>query len=455
MPEITVPRMTCLWACMFLTWLATGCVSTEQQCTQDSDCAPGQECIDGLCGGTGSPSIAISPMKFVFIADESGPNPVAQALDITNAGNGTIQWSANTDAAWLAVTPATGDVTTETDTLVVNADITGLTVGRQAGTVTISDGSNSQEVHVTLFVMPGSGSTPVFVSFVSHNEDDARYEMYDTQSGYEGMREAILSIMDVVQAYDIPFDYQTDWRFLRAVQKWETPALMATTNDKSILRYLKEDLGISVEPHSHECATASAAALANNPEFADGCNYADVACLIESLGVTPGPVVGGFIVNPPEDADWERFRSALQGVVYPDCSWQAETLWGGGSSQHVDDPLLSGVWHPMDHDNYAVDDPAQNLPSIGNGGGLVRFLIQDIETGQAPAGKIYTHTFTVFELNVYQQGDSALSVFENQLTQLQPYLDDGRVIFATLPEVLEIWRIVYGSEPNVYDRSIP
>ena len=154
-------RMPGLWACMFLTWLATGCASTEQQCTQDSDCAPGQECIDGLCHGTKSPSIAISPMKLVFFADESGPNPVARTFDITNAGSGTLQWSASPDAAWLAVTPATGDVTTETDTLVVNADITGLSVGRQASSVTILAGGKFQKVHVTLFVMPGSGITPV------------------------------------------------------------------------------------------------------------------------------------------------------------------------------------------------------------------------------------------------------------------------------------------------------
>ncbi|MBW2700293.1 MAG: BACON domain-containing protein [Deltaproteobacteria bacterium] len=407
----------------------------------------------------GIPVLALSAEKLTFIVDEDGSNPTAQAVDITNTGSGTLGWTLATDASWLSVTPSSGDTGTETDTISVDVDFAGLSAGRHAAAVTISASDatvETQKVHVTLFVIPGSGITPVFVSFASHNEDDERYDMYDTQDGYEGMREAILKMMDVVQTHDIPFDFQPDWRFLQAIKRWETDALVATTNNKNILRHLKEDLGVSIDPHSHECATASDSAKTNNPDFADGCNYADVAYLIEELGVNPAPIVGGFIVNPPSNAIWEKFRSPLRGLVSPDYHWQAESLWGGGSPQHIDDPQFSGLWLPMDHFNFATDDPSQNLPNIGNGGAApIQDLINRIETGQAPTGRIYTWTHMEFELNFYVNGDSALTAFERTLTQLAPYANQGKVIYATLPEILEIWRSVYNSEPNIYDRSPP
>ncbi|MDH5492141.1 MAG: hypothetical protein OEY14_09320 [Myxococcales bacterium] len=296
-----------------------------------------------------------------------------------------------------------------------------------------------------------AGPTPIFVSIVSHNEDDVRYDRaYGSADQLVGMRDAILEIADLTAAEGASYDFQTDWRFLEALRTYETDADRAMTNGKTLLRYLAEDRGVSIEPHSHECATASPAALAAHPEYAGGCNYADVAALIESFGVTPEPVVGGFLVRPLEQASWERFWDPLPAMVHAGYLWQPALLWGGGSPMHTDDPLLTGVWRPAGHADFERDDPSRALPVIGGGAGCVADLAQAIEAGIAPAGKIYTVSLMVFELEIHQN-PATLSSLRDRLVAMRPYVASGAVIYASLPEVRRRWVEAYGSEPHLYD----
>ena len=298
----------------------------------------------------------------------------------------------------------------------------------------------------------GSTLTPVYVSITSHNEDDARYDdPYASAEGFLGMRNAILQMAELITSYGAVYEFQTDWRFLKTIEKYETDAHRQDTNGKTFLRYVSEDLGVVVEAHSHECATLSPAAASEYPEYASGCNYADVAYMIEQFGVAPPPVVGGFLATPPEAAIWEKFWLPLQGQRFPSHQWQAEVLWGGGSFQHAEDLSLSGVWRPKSHEEYTTDDPSKALINIpGGGAGCIIPMVEAIASGDLPSNRMYTASATFFELNVYQDSNE-LSRIQALFEQLAPLVASGSVVYETLPRIRELWMSEYQSQPNVVD----
>jgi len=288
----------------------------------------------------------------------------------------------------------------------------------------------------------------VYVTMVSHNETDSRYDRYDTLEGYLSLRNTLLQIAGLVQKYHAAWDFQSDWRFLEAVRKFETADIMSNTNGKNILRYLKEDIGVQTDCHSHE---------------EGGYNYADVAYLHELLGVPPTGVVGGFLWQPPDNPqDWERFRRPLAGQRYPTYKWKANILWGGGTFQHRgEDETSSGIWRPLDKHHFREHDPKGNLiyvavgPRVGSfAAGAVKQLIQDIEGGVAPPGKMYTVTFGFLELNFITRGQQYRDEFESQLRELDKYAQQGKIQWVTLNEAVSIWQTKFDAMPNIYQSDV-
>jgi hypothetical protein len=284
----------------------------------------------------------------------------------------------------------------------------------------------------------GGDVTPVYVTICSHNETDERYAAYDTFGGYIGLRNNILKIGQLVKKHSAKWDFEPDWKFLEAALKYEKePGVTDNTKGKNILRYLKEELGVQIDPHSHET---------------NGYNYADIAYLIYQMGVEPTGIVGGFIYYPPESAVWEKFWNPLTANKYPPYVWQATALWGGGTYMHMGpDDSSFGIWRPKDKYNFTVDNPNSKLPNIGNGDEeditSILELIHQIETGNAPAGKLYTASYMVFELIV----ETDYGRWEQDLTTLDQYVSTGQVVYANLNEVLDIWRTQYNSEAFRYE----
>jgi uncharacterized protein (TIGR03437 family) len=101
------------------------------------------------------PTISVSQTSLQFTADVGGSNPVAQSIDITNAGAGTLAWTASATSAtgsWLNVSPSLG-IAPSALSIAVNA--AGLAAGTYAGTVQIAatGASNSPlSISVTLTV---------------------------------------------------------------------------------------------------------------------------------------------------------------------------------------------------------------------------------------------------------------------------------------------------------------
>jgi hypothetical protein len=117
------------------------------------------------------PAIGLSPASLTFNAPVGGPNPAFGVVTVTNAGGGTLAWSASVGAAWLSMAPASGSLTAGgSQGMNVSADVTGLAAGTYNGTVTITaaGASNSpQTVSVTLNVnaTPMIGLSAASLSF--------------------------------------------------------------------------------------------------------------------------------------------------------------------------------------------------------------------------------------------------------------------------------------------------
>jgi len=116
--------------------------------------------------------------------------------------------------------------------------------------------------------------------------------------------------------------------------------------------YLRDNWGMVIDAHAHESGAY---------------NYTDIAYLLEQLGVGGTTVIGGHIWDPtlPQFAHWKRFRAPLARLHFPSASWRGDILMGSGTPNHTNDPIVNGVWRPLDPNNYFVDLPLGNIADIG------------------------------------------------------------------------------------------
>jgi hypothetical protein len=117
-----------------------------------------------------NPAIGASPTSLSFTAQKGGGNPTAQTLSISNAGGGTLSWSASDNTTWLSLSPASG---TGTGAVTVSVTTGTLTAGSYSGAVTMSaTGASSVTVPVTFTVAtapvsPAIGASPTSLSLAA------------------------------------------------------------------------------------------------------------------------------------------------------------------------------------------------------------------------------------------------------------------------------------------------
>jgi uncharacterized protein (TIGR03437 family) len=111
-------------------------------------------------------SLAVAPPALTFQYTYGGALPPAQNLAITNAGGGTLAWTASTSAYWLGVSAASGGAPAS---LAVSVNPANLAAGTYTENVTIAaagaTGSPAQ-VSVTL-VVAGSQPAPIVTAVAS------------------------------------------------------------------------------------------------------------------------------------------------------------------------------------------------------------------------------------------------------------------------------------------------
>lgn len=281
------------------------------------------------------------------------------------------------------------------------------------------------------------GTTPILASVVTHIEEPGtNYPNFvDSEQTFWQWREDILRFAEMLHEHGVAYNFQSDWNFLLAVQTYDQGT--DATNGKNLVKYMKEDLGVEIDPHAH----------------GKNYNYADVAYLINQLGVESSHLVGGYLVAPTYQSELEKFWSPMQGAHY-EYTWQADILWGAGSPNHTQDYIISGVWKPKDAEHFAEHSDQAPLPTIGSYTGDwdgVQVLLEAAAGGSLEQGNIYTASLLAGS-SVFLN-DQAVAEFEQQIVGLQDEVASGSLEFVYLADVIQRWKTDFNSQPTIYTGS--
>lgn len=292
---------------------------------------------------------------------------------------------------------------------------------------------------------PGGGTAsapPIYVVLFTHIEDATPAGMLGTapnRATYLTLRGRLISMAETARRFGMTWVLQPDWKFLLAAQLYEDTATTASTGGQNILRYLRDTLGMPIDPHSHE---------------GGGYNYTDVAYLLETLGVGGSSVIGGHIWDPalPQFAHWERFRVPVPGERYPSALWRGDILMGSGTPNHTNDPIVSGVWRPKDPWSYFEDDPAGNIACVGAFKGDIAGiseLVARYQSGQAESTCMQTSTYHVTPSTL--GSPSAMTALERDvLTPLASLRSAGQVAVTDFTTLVATWRTKFNGRACIY-----
>src|SRR3989338_10868319 len=311
------------------------------------------------------------------------------------------------------------------------------------------------------------GKTKIYVLFNSHNEDTWNV---GTETLYRKYRADLVGRLQLFQEYDAKLNWQSDIPVLNAMIAFENESLFPDTDGKHILQYMV-DQGFSVDPHFHQ---------------KEGYSYADVAYIIEQLGVTPSSVVGGSHVfdcgarpsDPVQAIDWHadielEDDGYIYGIKYPDYIWKPEFISGASSGGHFADDHTSGAWRPGNEEEFYEHQEDGQIIYIGEGyshdqtliglkhasgveilyhdAGYVKELAEKLLQGEIPSGQFYSALIHVRDNKEVRDGDADVvtndglrQIFE----ELEPYHEQGIIEYVTFQEAAEIWQDEFDEEPT-------
>ncbi len=94
--------------------------------------------------------LIINPLSLDF-----GEEETELSFEISNTGNGTLNWSLTPNQNWLSANPTSGSLTNESEIVTVNVDRSGLTPDTYNGSISITSNGGNQDVNVTMIVPEG------------------------------------------------------------------------------------------------------------------------------------------------------------------------------------------------------------------------------------------------------------------------------------------------------------
>jgi hypothetical protein len=313
--------------------------------------------------------------------------------------------------------------------------------GGTDGTAPTSPGTPTGTVPTT--PVPATTSVPpVHVVLFTHIEDNTPSGLLSaatTRAQYVNLRARLLEMAVLARRFDARWTLQPDWKFLLAALEYEDAGLRASTGNLNVLRFLRDSLATAIDAHSHE---------------GSGYNYTDVAHLLDSLGVGGTTVIGGHIWDPalPQFSQWDRFRVPVRGQQFPATLWRGDILMGSGTPNHVNDPIVSGVWRPKDRNSYFEDDPAGNIAAIGawrsDVPGIVE-LAARYRSGQTATTCMLTGSMPISPSTLTAAG--GLTEIENTLVKPLAILrDSAQVKFTNFTALAATWKAEFGARACIY-----
>ena len=280
---------------------------------------------------------------------------------------------------------------------------------------------------------------PIYGYLLSHNEEpplNPRYFEDSVVFFYNRME--LLYLANRLFDAGVKLCWQSEWNFAKAVPLYDHGDGTAGMN---IVQYMHDSLGFEIDPHAHESVY----------------NYADVAYFIQQCGVTPSGVVGGFVAYPETACIVEHFFAPIEADSFPGYVWTPQILSAPGTRDHIDEDSLwiSGVWKPPDAEHFLEHSDTAPLPCVGkylsNWEGFWD-IISRAESGELDPNKLYTAGIFIAQGGLSHAGTDSLI---SELDDLQEYTNTDRIRWTTIEEIVQIWRTVYDSVPNMLWYGVP
>ena len=146
---------------------------------------------------------------------------------IQNCGEDTLTWSVSDDQPWITVSPTRGTTTTETDTVTVSIDTTGLKCGvTHTGTLTVTSNGGTKTGEISVYVPEEEKLS------VSITTDKTSYKPGDTMTVTIGVKNPTASSVDtyfvwyfywmqiMATPYTLPPNFDQSYEFSIPVEKW-------------------------------------------------------------------------------------------------------------------------------------------------------------------------------------------------------------------------------------------
>lgn len=294
-----------------------------------------------------------------------------------------------------------------------------------------------------LAIAAATHAYPVRVVLMTHIEDNTPAGVLGTvtaRNSYLAQRGSLLAMGRLCDSLGVKWTLQPDYKILEAALIYEDATVTGSTGGKNVFRFLAEDLAVTIDPHSHENG---------------GYNYTDVAHLLDSLGVGGSTVIGGHIWDPslPQFQEWDRFRVPVAGQHYPGAHWRGDILIGAGTPNHVNDPRVSGVWHPQDRDHYFTYAPDSNIVAVGTYGGLMadaEELIGLYRNGIVRHDRMLTFHTNLKPLAINSVAARAALV-DTVLAPMLAWQDSGWVELTDFATLVADWAADYRAVDWLYD----
>ncbi|MBD3191697.1 MAG: hypothetical protein GF308_13700 [Candidatus Heimdallarchaeota archaeon] len=305
------------------------------------------------------------------------------------------------------------------------------------------------------YIKKSSTNTPVYVTLAGHIEDG---EYYSVCKFYPQYRNMLLEFAELLKSYYVPFNLQIDYAFFEGAASCETPAMQEETNGTNTIDYLAKYCNFEIDPHQ-----------GGGWEEPGENNYADVRYLGGEVTTEITETAGGVVWDQEEQ--FTRFNEGESGYLHPEFTWYPEILTMGVHTNHhlgdfsLDD-LTAGIWKPKGFgDDFFTHDEEASMVYIGPGGhhsdwfgnrewpfdsvaNYVEVLVDYLEEGKIPRGKMYTVTLAVPQKIIFNETNHVK--LTDQLDQLAPLVEEGKVIYEPYSRIVEIWHEEFKAEPNVF-----
>lgn len=310
------------------------------------------------------------------------------------------------------------------------------------------------------------GQTPLYFNIVSHNEASDPLDYDGSFSDHMTIRPLIKALCDTIISKQAKYNMQVDANFIKAVLQWEN----ANMDPNDLLEWANNSPYIDVDGHNHFRPVPGPA---YNPY-----NYSDLAHLLDSCGVVlarkilggvtyADTTVGGVVMTE----NWTQYSTPCPGFSFPGFQWQAEIVWGSASPGHVADLTKFGIWKPKggtSPSEFVTHEPTATITHIG--GGCKQFVGYILDQNNQ-----LTHSTEEVITNVLQTADHIQSLptssndhytmnmlinfrdmpnipgFVDSISAIiegiRPYVDQGKVVWATLSEKYDIWYATH-TDPN-------